>query len=262
MRKVLVLALALVMLAGVSAAGNVSRGFEKYVSSMQGSDEITVLVVLQDQVDVAALDWQLHNAKSSMEDRHAIVVGSLQDVSKRSQGRLLADLAASKALGEVKGYTSHWLVNSVVVRTTVEGARALALRDDVEIVEPNLEIELIEPASGPESKGFDKDTNGIGICPGVVAVGARRVWTELGINGMDYEQWFGVMGPANMPKPVVDKLAAAMDQVLRMPDVRERLVGMALEVAQPGPDEMKRKVEGDAQRWQKLAVELDIKPAD
>ncbi len=183
MRKVLVLALALTMLAGVSAAGNVSRGFDQYVRGMQGSDEITVLVVLQDQVDVAALDWQLHNAKSSMEDRHAIVVGTLQDVSKRSQGRLLADLTASKALGEVKGFTSHWLVNSVVVRTTVAGARALALRDDVETVEPNLEIELIDPASGPESKGFDKDTNGIGICPGVVAVGARRVWSELGING-------------------------------------------------------------------------------
>lgn len=104
----------------------------------------------------------------------------------------------------------------------------------------------------------------------LAATGAKRnadfpdvpTFTELGINGMDYEQWFGVMGPANMPKSVVDKLAAAMDQVLRMPDVRERLGGMALEVAQPGPDEMKRKVEGDAQRWQKLAVELDIKPAD
>ena len=104
----------------------------------------------------------------------------------------------------------------------------------------------------------------------LAATGSKRnadfpdvpTFSELGINGMDYEQWFGVMGPANMPKPVVDKLAAAMDQVLRMPDVRERLMGMALEVAQPGPDEMKRKVEGDAQRWQKLAVELDIKPAD
>lgn len=104
----------------------------------------------------------------------------------------------------------------------------------------------------------------------LAATGSKRnadfpdvpTFSELGINGMDYEQWFGVMGPANMPKPVVDKLAGAMEQVLRMPDVRERLVGMALEVAQPGPDEMKRKVEGDAQRWQKLAVELDIKPLD
>jgi tripartite-type tricarboxylate transporter receptor subunit TctC len=85
---------------------------------------------------------------------------------------------------------------------------------------------------------------------------------ELGVNGMDYEQWFGIMGPANMPRPIVDKLAAAMDQVLRMPDVRERLAGMAMEVAAPGPAEMKRKVEGDAAQWVKLAQELDIKPLD
>lgn len=104
----------------------------------------------------------------------------------------------------------------------------------------------------------------------LAATGAKRnadfpevpTFTELGINGMDYEQWFGVMGPANLPKPILDKLAAAMDQVLRMPDVRERLAGMALEVATAGPEEMKRKVEGDAVRWQKLAQELDIKPLD
>jgi tripartite-type tricarboxylate transporter receptor subunit TctC len=87
-------------------------------------------------------------------------------------------------------------------------------------------------------------------------------FTELGIQGMDYEQWFGIMGPANLPKPIVDKLANAMEQVLRMPDVRERLAGMALEVASPTPDEMRRKVEGDAARWVKLAQELDIKPID
>jgi tripartite-type tricarboxylate transporter receptor subunit TctC len=87
-------------------------------------------------------------------------------------------------------------------------------------------------------------------------------FNELGVNGMDYEQWFGIMGPANMPRPIVDKLAAAMDQVLRMPDVRERLAGMAMEVAAPGPAEMKRKVEGDAAQWIKLAQELDIKPLD
>jgi tripartite-type tricarboxylate transporter receptor subunit TctC len=87
-------------------------------------------------------------------------------------------------------------------------------------------------------------------------------FAELGVNGMNYEQWFGVMGPANLPKPVVDKLAAAMGEVLRMPDVRERLAGMALDVAAPGPVEMKQKIEGDAAQWLKLAQELDIKPLD
>lgn len=87
-------------------------------------------------------------------------------------------------------------------------------------------------------------------------------FAELGVNGMNYEQWFGIMGPANMPKPVVDKLAAAMEQVLAMPDVRERLTGMAMDVAVAGPAEMKRKVEGDATQWVQLAKELDIKPLD
>jgi tripartite-type tricarboxylate transporter receptor subunit TctC len=87
-------------------------------------------------------------------------------------------------------------------------------------------------------------------------------FTELGVRGMDYEQWFGIMGPANMPRAVVDKLTAAMEQVLAMPDVRERLTGMAMEVAAAGPVEMKRKVEGDAAQWVKLAQELDIKPLD
>jgi tripartite-type tricarboxylate transporter receptor subunit TctC len=104
----------------------------------------------------------------------------------------------------------------------------------------------------------------------LAVTGARRnadfpdvpTFAELGVNGMDYEQWFGLMGPANMPQPVVDKLAAAMAQVLAMPDVRERLSGMAMEVAAPGPTEMKRKVEGDAAQWVRLARELDIKPLD
>ncbi len=87
-------------------------------------------------------------------------------------------------------------------------------------------------------------------------------FAELGIKGMDYEQWFGLVGPANMPRPVVDRLAAAMEQVLAMPDVRERLAGMALNVATAGPAEMKRKMDGDAAQWVKLAQELDIKPMD
>jgi tripartite-type tricarboxylate transporter receptor subunit TctC len=85
---------------------------------------------------------------------------------------------------------------------------------------------------------------------------------EIGINGMDYEQWFGIMGPSSMPKPVVDKLSSAIAQVLKMQDVKDRLASIALDVANPEPEEMRRKVEGDIARWQKLAQELNIKPLE
>jgi tripartite-type tricarboxylate transporter receptor subunit TctC len=104
----------------------------------------------------------------------------------------------------------------------------------------------------------------------LAATGAKRsaefpdvpTFTEAGISDMDYEQWFGIMGPANLPKPIVDKLGAAMTQVLAMTDVREKLAAISLEVAAPGADEMRKKVESDVARWHKLAKELDIKPLD
>jgi tripartite-type tricarboxylate transporter receptor subunit TctC len=87
-------------------------------------------------------------------------------------------------------------------------------------------------------------------------------FAEIGVNGMDYEQWFGIMGPASMPKPVVEKLSSAIAQVLKMQDVKDRLASIALDVANPEPEEMRRKVEGDIARWQKLAQELNIKPLE
>jgi tripartite-type tricarboxylate transporter receptor subunit TctC len=87
-------------------------------------------------------------------------------------------------------------------------------------------------------------------------------FAEIGVNGMDYEQWFGIMGPATMPKPVVEKLSNAIAQVLKMQDVKDRLASIALDVANPEPEEMRRKVEGDIARWQKLAQELNIKPLE
>jgi tripartite-type tricarboxylate transporter receptor subunit TctC len=104
----------------------------------------------------------------------------------------------------------------------------------------------------------------------LAATGSKRhsdfpdalTFAEAGVTGMDYEQWFGLLAPANTPKPIVDRLNAALTQVLTMPDVRERLSALALEVTPLGAEEMKRKLEGDVARWQKLAQELNIKPLD
>ena len=147
---------------------------------MSGDDEIKVLVVMKDQVDVRSLDWELHDTKASMETRHRVVVEELQKAAHISQRDLLADLDAKAASGEVRGYTPHWLVNGVVVVTTVNGVKALAERDDVDVVEADLVVELIEPVKSEKTVSADK---AIGIAPGVVDVGARRVWDELGIDG-------------------------------------------------------------------------------
>ena len=44
---------------------------------------------------------------------------------------------------------------------------------------------------------------------------------EVGFKGFDAEQWYGVVGPAGMPAPVVAQLNDSLAQILRAPDLRE-----------------------------------------
>ncbi len=181
MIKLITLGFLVMLVAGIAQAGFITPGLEGQLSGMQSDDVIKVLVVMDQQADIRALDWDLHDSKADLSVRHQMVLEILQGQARNSQSDLLAELESSKAGGAILGYTSHWIVNSVVVTGTVDAIRTLAARSDVERVEADLVVELIAPV---ESRKTLKDgTRGVGITPGVVAVGARRVWDELGVNG-------------------------------------------------------------------------------
>ena len=52
---------------------------------------------------------------------------------------------------------------------------------------------------------------------------------ESGVPGYEFTAWIGALGPAGMPKAIVDKLNADMQKVLRMPDVAENLKSQTLD---------------------------------
>ena len=49
---------------------------------------------------------------------------------------------------------------------------------------------------------------------------------EAGVPGYEIGAWYMLMGPAALPRPVRDALAAAMAKVLATPDVREKLAAL------------------------------------
>jgi subtilisin family serine protease len=173
-------ALLLVALIGSTHAGEVTPAMETYLSAKAGADELHTLLILKDRVDVKTLDRQLHERGASFGDRHHEVITALRAHAQATQASLLADLEVRRRLGEVESYEPFWIANVVFVTTKSEAAiRELAARDDVDAAETPLEIELIRPTE-MEAVGDDR---GIGITPGVVNIGARRVWSDLGIRG-------------------------------------------------------------------------------
>jgi tripartite-type tricarboxylate transporter receptor subunit TctC len=52
---------------------------------------------------------------------------------------------------------------------------------------------------------------------------------ESGVSGFVFESWFGLLAPAGTPAPVVDKLNAAVNKVIAIKEVRERLQHLGID---------------------------------
>ncbi len=72
---------------------------------------------------------------------------------------------------------------------------------------------------------------------------------ESGLPDYRVITWNGMAGPANMPQPIVDRLHAEVRRVMAMPDVRDRLIPLAVEPAANGPAAMRELLVADTELW-------------
>ena len=61
-----------------------------------------------------------------------------------------------------------------------------------------------------------------------------------------------ITAPAGTPKAIITKLNKELNEVLKNPEVRERLVATGLDVKGGTPEEMDRVVESESKKWQKV----------
>ena len=85
---------------------------------------------------------------------------------------------------------------------------------------------------------------------------------ELGYQGFDGVQWYGIVGPAGMPAPIVTKLNDEINRMLADPAFRERLSAEALEPMPMSPEQFTQYIRDDVARWSRLARERNIQIAD
>lgn len=81
---------------------------------------------------------------------------------------------------------------------------------------------------------------------------------ESGFKGFDAQQWYGVVGPAGMPAAIVSQLNESLAQVLKAPELREKLSVEAVEPAIMSPDKFAAFIKADIARWTKLAKDRNI----
>lgn len=82
--------------------------------------------------------------------------------------------------------------------------------------------------------------------------------SEMGISGMIIYAWYGLAGPAGMPKEVVNKLHAEVAKALAVPSVKERFQGS--ELVGSSPEEFSKHIRNEVRRWAEVIKSAGITP--
>ncbi len=78
---------------------------------------------------------------------------------------------------------------------------------------------------------------------------------EAGLSGYSEagsDLWFGIVAPAGLPKPVVDRLNSALIEALRSPEMRQRIRGQMFDPWTSTPQEFAAVIKSDYDKWGKI----------
>ncbi len=78
--------------------------------------------------------------------------------------------------------------------------------------------------------------------------------------GFDITAWFAMVGPAGLPKEVVDKLDGATELALKQPDLKAKLATIGISPMPMPPDQLKTFIGTEIVKWTRIVKDANIQP--
>jgi tripartite-type tricarboxylate transporter receptor subunit TctC len=82
---------------------------------------------------------------------------------------------------------------------------------------------------------------------------------EAGLPKFEMSQWFGILGPANLPPAITARLNKEINALLRAPDVVEKIAEQGGEIKGGTPEQFSAFLARDVVKWAELVKSADIK---
>lgn len=81
---------------------------------------------------------------------------------------------------------------------------------------------------------------------------------EAGLQGYESLSWSGIVAPAGTPKPVIAKLSAAIDRILKTEEVKQKLAALGTETVGGSPEVFAKHIRGEREKWSRLVKDANI----
>jgi tripartite-type tricarboxylate transporter receptor subunit TctC len=97
------------------------------------------------------------------------------------------------------------------------------------------------------------------IKPSAIAPGIEPLATTANLPGFDAAAWIGVMVPSGTPRPIIDRLSAAVAEAMKAPDTGEKLAASGLELDYRRPAEFARYLTVQRDRFAEIIKKNNIR---
>src|SRR6516165_1507688 len=172
-------------------------------------------------------------------------VQELIDYAKQRPGKLTNASSSNGSPGHVGGELFKYMTGTEIVHVPYKGgAQAI---NDLMAGHVDLMFESLNSISSTAKAG---NVRALGVS------GPRRspAFPDLPtigetVPGYDAGTWSGVIAPAGLPKPILDKLNAAINRAVSVPAFKERFGAIGDEPAGGTPEEFAETIRKDSAKW-------------
>jgi tripartite-type tricarboxylate transporter receptor subunit TctC len=173
-------------------------------------------------------------------------VAELIDYARKNPGRLFNASSSNGSPGHVSGELFKVMTGTQIEHVPYKGGAA-AIAD---LISGNVQLMFESTNSmAPHVKA--------GRVRALAVSGAKRsaafpelpTIAEAGVPGYEVNSWSGVIAPAGLPKPILDKLNAAVNAAIESPELKERLAQLGSESGGGTPEQFAEVIRRDSAKW-------------
>jgi len=137
--------------------------------------------------------------------------------------------------------------NSGEARSGVIGGQVQMMIDALPVMAPNISENQVRALA---TTGKTRST----VLPGIPTAG------EAGVPGYEATIWLGLMAPAGTPKPVIDKLNAAVNAANKRPEIIKLWTEQGVVPMSMTPEEFDKYLRDDIVKWAEVVKKFGDKP--
>lgn len=82
---------------------------------------------------------------------------------------------------------------------------------------------------------------------------------EAGVPGFESSIWYGLLGPAGLPRPIVEKIQLDVAKVLHEPEIKAKLLSQGVDAIGSSPEQFRNRIAAEIPKFEKLVKAAGIK---